>query len=799
MLDDRWEEAKAVIDAALDRSPQTRSEFIREKCGSDLELRAEVEAYLEFDSPDEDVLEDEMFPRGKNGDLIGQRIGKYRIVRELGAGGMGVVFLAERCDGEFSQTVAIKLLGHGLFSRSARARFLQEKRILAGLRHKNIAALIDGGATEEGIPFLIMEYVEGMPLTEFAEKHDLSIDERLKLFRKICEAVRFAHRNLIIHRDLKPANILVDADGEPKLLDFGIAKLINAGGESDLTETRQRAFTPEYASPEQIKGETVTTASDVYALGIVLYELLTGERPFKIKNAENHDEFREFASRENPPRPSSVANSRKNLNEKKHSPFIFHPKYIFPRDLDTIILKALKFKPEDRYESIGRFAADIENYRKNLPIAARPDAFGYRAGKFLRRNRLAVGAALVVLLAVVIGSFATMRQAALARAAETDAKARLAELRRLTGSMLFELNDEISQSPTKARLELAAKSSEFLNQISSESVEDKTVKFDLAVAYLKLGDLFGRPYHPNVGKTAEARQSYERSLDLLESLAAENASDEKIKAELARAHERFGYLLGTRFFEWKPAAEHLEKSMFLREELVALSPSNRDHRSALADAYLYYADTMHGRHAAVSDQPFDDESRYEIGKKSLELRKALLEEMPDDVKTKRSLATNYQRMAGMVPLTADDPERGEKLNEILFYHRESLRLREEMASSAEAAARDQRNLADQLMMMSDFLAANGRLSDAAADLRRSKEIFYSLTLVDPRNAESQYDYGNALWRLGAVLKRQKKLSEARKELSAGKTLAEKIVRENPTSAEYGGLLKLINEDLNSLR
>lgn len=789
----RWNEIKTVLDAALKKSPQQRDEFIKTICGADTDLQSQVESYLKYDSVEEDFLEENIFlsiepNQEKHTNFIGKRIGKYKIACELGAGGMGVVFLAERDDGDFEQTVAVKLLGKGLFSKAIRERFFQERKILAALRHKNIAALIDGGTTAEGIPFLIMEYIEGKPLTEYVKTNNLSLSERLQIFYKICDAVSFAHRNLIVHRDLKPANILIKKNGEPKLLDFGIAKLLS-DEKTDLTNTRHRVFTPEYASPEQINGETVTTASDIYELGIILYELLTGLKPFEENYSKNPTGIWNFPSRENPPRPSYIVNNKSadknSINSK-----------ILKGDLDTIILKALKFNPEDRYASVEKFAEDLQRYEKGLPVSARPETIFYRTGKFVSRNALSIGVLALNLLIIFVGSFIIFRQTVLARQSESRAAERLANLRNITNSLLFELNDEIGQSPTKARFNLAEKSSKYLDDLAEKSNGDSSVWFDLAVAYLKLGDLQGRPYQPNIGKTKAALESYRKSLNLLGNIYKKNPSDEKIKIELAKAHEHLGHLLGIRFKDWKPAGENLLKSIQLREEVLAKEPTDFKRRAALSDSYLYYSDIYLGYQKNVNGKANDYEGFYQLTKEALEIRKSLYEEAPDDKKIKRDLAQSYQRMANAVSYMNFD---GAAKKEVLFCHQQSLKLREELAKSLSANIRDQRNLADQLMMMSDFLVSIGKLEEAEKNLRQSQKIFYSLTLVDNFDAEAQYDLGNADWRLGRVLKFQNKNEEAKNQLLLAQKLSENIAKQNPESAEYNDLLKDISNDLDSLQ
>src|SRR5260221_8869319 len=311
---------------------------------------------------------------------------------------MAVVWLAEREDGQFQQQVAIKFVRQGLHSRDAQRRFLQERQILARLQHPSIARLVDGVVTADATPFFVMELVEGTPVTAYCRERGLDVDGRLRVFLQICDAVQYAHRNLIVHRDLKPSNILVDTDGHVKLLDFGIAKLI---GDARALVTTERALTPEYAAPEQLRGEPVSTSTDVYALGVLLYELLTGERPHRAEGTAIGE--LERAILEQVPVPPSGRVTSPSMRRRLHG------------DLDRIVLKAVHKAPERRYPSAEAFATDLRRHIDGLPIAARGDAMSYRAGKFLGRHRLAASAAALLVLTLVGGLVATTWQARRAR------------------------------------------------------------------------------------------------------------------------------------------------------------------------------------------------------------------------------------------------------------------------------------------------------------------------------------------------------------------------------------------------
>lgn len=354
---------------------------------------------------------------------VGARVGPYRLLRPLGSGGMSTVYLAVRSDDAYRQRVAIKVLRLSLAGSDARRRFETERQILAGLEHPYIARLYDGGTTEEGLPFLAMEYVEGVPLNRHCEQQGLDLRHRLELFRKVCEAVQAAHGNLVVHRDLKPSNIFVTATGEPKLLDFGIAKLLNPElGPMDLapTATWVRLLTPQYASPEQVRGAPVTTATDVYSLGVLLFELLTGQRPFRLEGLSAGDLEQLLDSQQAPAPSSQVVDGSKGLPPAERL------RRLLRGDLDNIVLKALRREPGRRYISALQFSEDIARYLEGQPVRARVSTVRYRLGKFLQRNRWPVAAS--ALVAVLLSGFTVLTALQAARiATERDQAQRAAE------------------------------------------------------------------------------------------------------------------------------------------------------------------------------------------------------------------------------------------------------------------------------------------------------------------------------------------------------------------------------------
>ena len=410
-----WPRLAAILDQALTLDDAQRNAFLDRACTGDAELRAHVDRLLAgdvmafLDSPAAalaaPLVAEADLPAGDP--LIGITVGAYRVLERLAAGGMGAVYLAERADGQFRQRVALKLIKRGMDSEEIHRRFLAERQILAGLSHPCVARLLDGGVTADARPWFAMEYVEGEPITAHCERAHLAPAERLRLFEDVCRAVRYAHQNLVVHRDLKPSNILVTADGQVKLLDFGVAKLLHeATGDETLTRAGTQVMTPEFAAPEQVRGEAVTTATDVYALGAVLYELLTGLRAQRLERA-SPTEMERVICTVVPETPSTAA--------ARAFPTDCERGRQLRGDLDTIVLKALQKEPRRRYPSADALLADLERYREGLPVQARPDSRLYRAGKFASRHRGAVAATLAVFAALVAGLAVAARQATVAR------------------------------------------------------------------------------------------------------------------------------------------------------------------------------------------------------------------------------------------------------------------------------------------------------------------------------------------------------------------------------------------------
>lgn len=482
-----WDRLESIFHAAMELPAAERDTFVREACGDDEELRREVARLIAADLGGIDldgvvagaasgVLEDHALA------MATRRFGPYRILREIGAGGMGTVFLGERADDEFEKRVAIKVVRGGITDAAGRARFEFERQILASLEHPGIARLLDGGTTSDGVPFVVMEFVDGRPITEFADARGLDTGGRLWLFLDVCAAVQHAHNALVIHRDLKPGNILVGDDGQPKLLDFGIARLLADDGSGVTRTGAPQPLTPEYASPEQVRGEKVGTGTDVYALGVLLYELLSGARPFDLAGESAASIEKVITGREPAP-PSRVPDLGRRI----------HP------DLDSIVLMALRKDVSRRYPSVAHLADDIRAHLAGQPVTARPNSLAYRTGKLIRRNRLAVGAAAAIVLITIFSAF---RLSAERDAARLEAARARQVTTFLTG--LFELAD-----PDRSRGEdITAREllDAGLQRLRTELTDQPEIR---ATMYSVVGDVY-----ISLGLDAEAEQVLGEALDV---------------------------------------------------------------------------------------------------------------------------------------------------------------------------------------------------------------------------------------------------------------------------------------------
>jgi non-specific serine/threonine protein kinase/serine/threonine-protein kinase len=617
MTPEHWRRVKDLFDAALARDPAARAGFVAVAAAGDPALADEVLRLVALDEKASGFLS---APADAPAVAVaaGRRIGRYRVLGEMGRGGMGVVLRAVRDDDQYQKQVAIKLLRGGLGPDFVVERFKAERQILATLEHPNIAHLIDGGATEEGWPWLAMECVEGRPIDEFCVRRGLSIRGRLELFRTVCSAVQYAHQRLVVHRDLKPSNILVTEDGIPKLLDFGIAKLL--GAEPGSTLTKFPLMTPEYASPEQVAGAPITTAADVYSLGMLLYELLAGRRAYELA-AWSPQEIVRVVCEVEPQPPSAVA-----------------PQEVSRRlagDLDTIVLKTLRKEPARRYASVQELSEDIRRHLAGLPVLARGDTLGYRVSRFVARHRAGVAAAALLLISLLGGMAMTLRQARIAEANRAQSERRFADVRKLANWVLFDMHDAIAKLPgsTPASKQLVEKAVDYLDGLAGEAAGDQALQGEIARGYERLSRIQGQPGWANLGDVAAAIASQRKAIALRERLVAAAPADAGARALLAKSHAALGYLL-----ERPEAWNELEKT----KSILGAVPASADSSVDVLETWLSYFNAR----GALEADAYDLTALRETRRQELDVMEKLYAMNP--AVYQRSLAVVYKQYGSVL-------------------------------------------------------------------------------------------------------------------------------------------------------
>ncbi|MES1260248.1 MAG: serine/threonine-protein kinase [Acidobacteriota bacterium] len=688
MTPEEWRRIKALFDAAAELPPSDRGPYLVTACAGDLRLIAEVQSlldsldsagdFIETPPPQANLAADPAFHTGMS-------IGPYRIVQVIGEGGMGMVYQAVRVDDLYRKLVALKVVHRGLCSPVALRKFETERHILAHLEHPHIARLLDGGATADGQPWFVMDFIAGTPIDEYCDSRRLPLRERLKLFLTVCSAVRYAHQNFVVHRDIKPQNILVTAEGDIRLLDFGIAKLLDPEAEATAeTIGVVQMMTPEYASPEQLHNRPVTTASDTYSLGVLLYVILTGHKPFVFRT-RSPQEICDVIRDTEPRRPSAIVRAEETTSagllltvEAIAAARALTPDKLareLAGDLDNILLMALHREPERRYPSVEQLAGDIERYLDGRPVTARQDTFAYRATKFMRRHQGAAIAASLAVFLLIAGAAATSWEAHVARRERERADRRFNDVRRVANSLLFDVHDAIRNLPgsTPARQLIVAKGLEFLDRLAQDSGDDRSLQRELAAAYERVGDVQGQARESNSGDIKGALASYRKALAIREALAAAAPADLDIARELVPNYGKLSDLLGSTG-DAASSMNYSRKLLALSESLAAAPGATRPDRIRLATSFLDYGykqgavtgDRGHGlEDCRKSLRMFDelaagdpaDRRLIRVGSIARDRTAELLEQAPEGraeaLRLRRAALELRTRLLAMEPLNTD--------------------------------------------------------------------------------------------------------------------------------------------------
>lgn len=740
-----------IFVAALEQETNARKDFLLKATEGDTKLLAEVEEMLTANACSDLFLDNPVINNIKSvlsnlvvddslGKMsIGQQIGKYTITKEIGQGGMGVVYQATRNDIPDSKPIAIKLLRQGM-NRDMALRFHTEYRIMANLEHPNIGRLLDVGTVDNGLPYFVMELVDGCTIDAYCKDKQLSLEERLKLFIKVCAAVQYAHLNLIVHRDLKPNNILVTADGNVKLLDFGIAKIIKSDNLYDdikLTQTGLAVMTPAYASPEQVRGGKITVSVDVYALGILLYKLLTDHLPYEF-NAHTPAEIERVICEQDPNKASTIIHriKTKNTFEEKDNKRLAKK---LAGDLDNILLMAIRKEPERRYSSVEQFAQDIEKYLKGFPTIAHRDSLYYRANKFILRNRVFLTMTILILSLVLIGIWQAIRaekERTRVQAQRQLIEARSKDIRDLTNALLFKYNDDLEKlaGATKLREEMITEALKYLDRLNQTSEQDTQLQYELAMAYQKVGDLQGRPSRISKGDLPSALESYKKSEDILKKLLSSNSNNDKAETALATTVERAGDILRS-MGNTQEVIEHYEKTRIIREKMLKINSNDQENYYLLANCYykLGIAWQFKG----------DFSNAFQFYCKTLDMRKQLMARDPANTKFRIGLATMYSALIGVISDSCDllienssNQELMRKLSQNrLFYNKLIVEIAEYLSSSQPDDPFLQSELAGGYNQRARFLITEDQPKQALQYVEKGVKILETLEETDPDNVD----------------------------------------------------------------
>jgi eukaryotic-like serine/threonine-protein kinase len=754
MTSERWHEIQRVLERVLEAEAEERPRVLAESCAGDPRLQRDAEEFLRYEQAaarafpvtDWRSSQEEPAPAPRPDP---ERISRYRILHRIGEGGMGIVYLAERDDGAYRRRVAIKVMRETLAGEWT-DRFRTELQILSGLTHPYIAALIDGG-TEDGRPYCVMEYVEGLPLTEYCDRNALSDRERLRLFCRVLEAVSHAHRHLVIHRDLKPANILVTGGGSdgaatPKLLDFGLAKEFHTDPAGAQATTTLAGLTPGYASPEQVRGERLSTATDVYSLGVLLYELLAGSRPYG--DCEGSPIETVYAICERDPIPPSRIPGKQHL----------------AGDIENIILRALRKEPQSRYAGADELRRDIENFLAGFPVRASRATAPYRAAKFLRRHRWGAAASIAALVAAGAAAAALWQE-------NRRAEARFNDVRELAHTVVFELHDAIQNLPgsTAARKLLVQRALEYLERLEAASGSRRDLRHELAAAYRKIGDVQGSPVQPNLADPEGAMASYESARRLLAHLLGQNAGDVRALEEATLATNGLAYIyrqrgdlptyrrlsadvveLHWRIARLNPASRKYAARALRRESETSVALNELDRAlPALEKASRAYdeasagdpADTAVMREQARihADLAYCRQERKELDAALREYREALridelcLAAAPADTQIRLRLSWDYSDI-GWVQGRLGNWKEAARMSE------RAVGMQEQLAAADTRDSRARAELAKSLKTVGYIYKDAGRPEQAAQRFRRAGEILQQLLAHDPEDDEARSEF-----------------------------------------------------------
>ena len=724
-----WQRIKSLLADALEQPPAERQGFVEARAGTDEALRAEVMALLAAAEPSRSGLDAvpaalalEVLNAHEARSWLGRRVGNYRLVSLIARGGMGQVYLAERVDGQYEQDVAIKLMREGLSDDAFVARFKAERQILASLEHPNLAKVLDGGITEEGVPYFVMERVVGDPIDVHCRERGVSVDDTLNLFRSVCQVVHYAHRSGVVHRDLKPSNILVTVAGVVKLVDFGIARRVSVA--APATATAQRVMTLEYASPEQVRGDEVTPASDIYSLGVLLYSLVAQSGPYA--QAADDYELRKAICDSEPLPPSRAAFRTGRARSRR-----------LLGDLDAVVLMALRKDPARRYATAEHLSDDLFRHLEGLPVLARRGAWSYRAGRFMLRHRALFGFAVAANIMLATGLGVAAYQYNEANAQRQRAEHHLASVRKLANVFIFDIHDAIQDLPgaTSARKALVDHALIYLQELDTGARSDPALQLELAAGYRKIADIQGGPMGSNLGDPKAARLSYQRAQGLAEQVMRQQPGPglqrlNEARRELARTVRSLAALQATQG-EFDVALAGLQTGIAAAEAAVSADGSDPSNRRVLAALH-----TQRSQLLMMAGRGEEFLAASDVAVRQLE---ELLAQDPGNAQVGGNLASAYGMRGQHLLNTGDTSELG-------------ARAMAELRKGAAVLERLVRQHPENTQLMMNLSATHNHTGvawramnnpkEAAASRRRALQLLAPLLAKDPNDAMVRVDYGS---------------------------------------------------------
>ena len=790
MTNSNFARVREIFDFVVDLPPSRQEEALREECGGDADLLREVRELLGHDMestavalPDLGRIRAEVTAlNARSHDLVGKKIGHYVIQEQIGQGGMGTVFVANRTE-DFESRVAIKVTRPGLANEAILKRFRDEMRFQASLgKHPSIAAMLDAGKTDDGLPYFVMEFVDGVRIDEYCDQQRLTTAERIELFRKVCSAVQFAHQNAVLHRDLKPSNILVATDGVPVLIDFGIAKLADDETNADKTRTEMPVFTPDYASPEQIRGEMLTTASDVYSLGVVFYELLTGHRPYRVTANFPH-RIAEAIERHSPDRPSDAILRKETIPVAEgatrdvtpadvgeaRSTAITRLQRILRGDLDTISLMALRKEPDRRYATAAELSADLGRYLDGMPVLARSDTVGYRAKKFVTRNKLSVALSLLVLVSLIGGIVGTTVGMASARRQRDEAEQNFALALDSVDRMLIEVgNEDLVDVPQMAevRKEILEDALEFYQEFIRRRGDDRRVASQLGRVHMLVGSIYEKLYRYD-----DAMASYQTATDLFEQLHRRGAATARDLERLVDGYFSQGVVLVSK--------KRFQDAIAIFERAISHSQSQRGKRPNDVDLINEENKIRLMLGQVVAEK--DARAGEEIYREALQMQRKLVSDHSEVIQYQDTLALICTDLAHCVGNKTTGTKGRDEAEQLRL---ESLDIRKCVAAAFPNERRSRSKLAAAYNGLGKVYWEGNRYRLSAEMYRKGIDLQEQLLKQYPGYPHQKDRLGDLYGNLGVTLASFGKFTESKSSFESAIAIQRELCDENPEVAEH---------------